>query len=57
MKKRTKQILAGVLALSVLLGTPAGVQAVDAAGRMWTKETLAEEDANRDTSGEGALTQ
>lgn len=33
MKKRTKEILSGVLALSILLGTPAGMESAEATGR------------------------
>lgn len=33
MKKRTKEILSGILALSLLLGTPAGMESAEATGR------------------------
>lgn len=54
MKKRTKEVLSGVLVLSILLSTPTGMKAAEAAGHKRTDQgrmAVAQTDAQPDCSG------
>lgn len=56
MKKRTKEILAGLLVASMLLGSPAGTQAAEAAGQKRAEREQAAENKAEQTSGQSSET-